>query len=1115
MPTGIPQIDVEFLNVPEEGGNATVRDPIDQVIFPTPEAYIPDREVSGFGDNVVDPLTRLYPRAPALNLTDPRYEQNTRDIVISPEARKMELDAERKGSAASLRENINLPQGFTPIDPSRIPLNDEVQQNESEQQLRLLQQKMQGITPREVPAPGPGNRIAEATGPYESLPENVRKQIEEQYPNLTKLERGRGAITGQHSMLDYWARKAKAHFFPEELEELGIDPEATDWEQTHKGRFEDLPPRTLPMLKFEGKQGPAMNLGGAPEGFELIRPGEADNKLPEGFQIIDPKSPGLGRLGINPFSSAGSGPSQWGPEKTLNFFKDQITGLFHAMETVMGAGDIESRIKAAEKLEIDPSELGLFSGKEAEAGAGLSTAVAMGNYSQAGRFVSPNEGLSLFGGIKARGKQGLDLAKEFEANGSPMEAIRKVTGWEKRHGDWRFELNDAEATWRRGKEFNGHYGLYALEDVMMHPDLFKFYPQARKIAVAATDMEGASMQIMPDGLPILRIDRHMMGTPAGRKMMLHELQHYLQFIENFPVGANPATDGWLAYRLSAGEAEARAVSARADLTPMERMKRDPQLDEKVPRAVQDVRREPGVFRSITEDQFTDNVAQLKKLETNELLPMLEIRARQGEAAVSHKLSQEGNIANSNLADKGLQRPVDSDYMIALSLLHKQYRTVQHWVKELQRMPNDDIARPHFRSGLDASLENLANLEARVKTEELRMEAEGKFLTRDQPQMTGQELRDQPSDMRMLGSGGTRPKGANDNFRPPANQNHPLEDWVRNTPEGQIPSSPYQDALIDQAWNNAIKNLGEPEKTALEKWKERMEANKDNMQPQKPQEPQAGNKSRREILADYLDRNGYPETARILNDIQGAGAFPQRRIEVLKTLEDSKTGLSLTEIADKVKGTEIPPILKYLEDNRFVIKDAEGKYHIAQEQISPQQQTRGGAFTGGGVISDYIGRRIVSLRKEGKTIQEIKDSIDSYRRQMNMDKISYGTVQRRIHEWEQTREYIDWARRNRDRGLPDEVTARRTPDPYVKKETVITPRSIRQNQVMEHVSQIIEKGGEFPRTVDIANSLGLVRQEVDQVLQRLRIKGFLERERQGNKFIGPYRINPNKKYKKEE
>lgn len=470
-----------------------------------------------------------------------------------------------------------------------------------------------------------------------------------------------------------------------------------------------------------------------PEGFEVIPPQET--KPPEGFEIIRPESPGLGRLGINPFSSAGSGPSQWGPEKTVKFFKDQVLGLLDALETLHGAGDINSRIEAARKLEINPEDIGLFSGKEAEAGANIATQMALGTYGQAGRFVPANEGLSLFGGIKAKGKQGLELAKEYADNGAPMESIRKVTGWEYLDGKWTFEFSDKDMRWRRGME-PGHYGMHNLEDVISHSELFKYYPEARKIPIALTDMEGGSFVTLPDGSPLIKIDRNAIGTQAGRKTIVEEVQHYLQNLEGFPEGADPTRVGWENYIKSKGENRAKAAQNRIDLTNVERMRRSPELDEPVPREFQVDTTGSNISRS------TDYFDRLKGLQDKELLPLLKVRVDSRLQAIKDEYSKVKQYMN---------RPdIEADYYTLI----RTYGEIDKVAKALSK--TNELDRPHIMRALEWRMQLADQIEASLA------EKRGQpFMSRDEPQMTGQELREAPADERMLGTGGTRPEAAND------------------------------------------------------------------------------------------------------------------------------------------------------------------------------------------------------------------------------------------------------------------------------------------------------------------------------------------------------------------
>src|SRR5690606_15377728 len=139
-------------------------------------------------------------------------------------------------------------------------------------------------------------------------------------------------------------------------------------------------------------------------------------------------------------------------------------------------------------------------------------------------------------------------------------------------------------------------------DVLSHPTLDAAYPGTRDIDVGWLDPgpgskefdggymgpdQGASPSIEMT-LPLL--DEAGERTDVPRTVLLHELQHDIQQREGFGRGANPDlfrghSNPMLAYARVAGEAEARAVEARRNLSPLERARRYPFEDYSLPTAL--------------------------------------------------------------------------------------------------------------------------------------------------------------------------------------------------------------------------------------------------------------------------------------------------------------------------------------------------------------------------------------------------------------------------------------------------------------------------------------------------------------------------------------------------
>lgn len=127
-------------------------------------------------------------------------------------------------------------------------------------------------------------------------------------------------------------------------------------------------------------------------------------------------------------------------------------------------------------------------------------------------------------------------------------------------------------------EFEGFNAL-PLDEALYHPALFAAYPALRTVMVQVDPKLGSngSMGLIEDGTRIIS-----MGVGMQLSVLLHEIQHIIQDIENFARGALPSTVGYKAYMEAAGEVEARNTEARRALTPELRRQIPPETTADVP-----------------------------------------------------------------------------------------------------------------------------------------------------------------------------------------------------------------------------------------------------------------------------------------------------------------------------------------------------------------------------------------------------------------------------------------------------------------------------------------------------------------------------------------------------
>ena len=236
------------------------------------------------------------------------------------------------------------------------------------------------------------------------------------------------------------------------------------------------------------------------------------------------------------------------------------------------------------------------------------------------------------GGLKAEtaDKSALEKAMELEKDGTDSEKIRKETGWFKGYdGKWRFEIDNselefktdieknraaaielakmkaksAEIEWKivndtaTEAEENEYYSLdekmvqlrkwQKLSDVINHPKLFKAYPQLKDVNVYY-EISSLNRGLYSSKGNVIRLNP-MCPIGEQKEIIIHEIQHTIQRIEDFANGSSleywenlgySDEEAMAMYYNTAGEREARDVSARRDYNAEQRKNIRPDIDRK-------------------------------------------------------------------------------------------------------------------------------------------------------------------------------------------------------------------------------------------------------------------------------------------------------------------------------------------------------------------------------------------------------------------------------------------------------------------------------------------------------------------------------------------------------
>lgn len=222
-------------------------------------------------------------------------------------------------------------------------------------------------------------------------------------------------------------------------------------------------------------------------------------------------------------------------------------------------------------------------------------------------------------------REALARARQMEAEGADMEAIRQATGWFKSKvtgGKWAYEIDDSKADYtfmgdlnrlkndpeyaeymqmennlssldfdanpELEKRYEYLFRKYAgtgrnnrgkTSDFVSHDALFAAYPQLVDMNWYQKDMKGTNGAYTP-GVEALDMNGFVQINKSAKdpvKTSLHEMQHAIQEIEGFPGGSSAEYWGGNldAYQNTAGEIMARDTASRNHLNTEQRRQQQP------------------------------------------------------------------------------------------------------------------------------------------------------------------------------------------------------------------------------------------------------------------------------------------------------------------------------------------------------------------------------------------------------------------------------------------------------------------------------------------------------------------------------------------------------------
>ena len=136
----------------------------------------------------------------------------------------------------------------------------------------------------------------------------------------------------------------------------------------------------------------------------------------------------------------------------------------------------------------------------------------------------------------------LKIAQNMKRSGKDDKTIRLATGWELGHeGKWKYEIPDGNFStdFINGERLNfstsKHYKLGEIFDAQ---ELFKAYPELKNYRVLFNDFDNGTFFEWED--KTFNIE-HGMTPEKSRSALVHEIQHAIQHIEGFGLGAGMHT----------------------------------------------------------------------------------------------------------------------------------------------------------------------------------------------------------------------------------------------------------------------------------------------------------------------------------------------------------------------------------------------------------------------------------------------------------------------------------------------------------------------------------------------------------------------------------------------
>mgnify|MGYP004640196337 FL=1 len=467
---------------------------------------------------------------------------------------------------------------------------------------------------------------------FSDAADNIKVKSEEVITNEQKNNTGKGVENVKYSIdkhfaekYDKWDKKSRIISFSvgstsSVLRKLGVDNKKITWDSSKIIKIKEKHPEMTDSII---KQVP--NILENP--IIVMESNTVSGRLVLFGDVYDSKNnPVLVALELNPTEKGGKSlnvikvASAYGKEKNLQNFINKSKILY--VEPNKKRTHMWLKVNRLQLPLLSSSTYGFFNNSISQNSKNVNTK----------NDESSNDIKYSMGGLKAEtaDKSALEKAMELEKDGTDSEKIRKETGWFKGYdGKWRFEIDDSELEFKTDikknraaaielakmkvksaeleekivndtateAEENEYYSLdekmvqlrkwQKLSDVINHPKLFKAYPQLKDVNVYY-EISSLNRGLYSSKGNVIRLNP-MCPIGEQKEIIIHEIQHAIQGIENFANGSNleywknlgySDEEAMAMYYNTAGEREARDVSARRDYNAEQRKNIRPDIDRK-------------------------------------------------------------------------------------------------------------------------------------------------------------------------------------------------------------------------------------------------------------------------------------------------------------------------------------------------------------------------------------------------------------------------------------------------------------------------------------------------------------------------------------------------------